>query len=618
MTLFVLLVVKMITLSPCAAGNSYSDTLGDVVTHFLDAKVCIAIAVILITLLLLTPTSTNAFRQHLSFTASSEPLTNLKAIAMKKDDPVTPVPRRPTSLMMARSESIQSIRKKIDDLAVMFEERKESVKKFLDEFSQPFMDTSFYGVNNTSPVAHADTVVVEEEEEHTVVIENDLARGDATTHFCFLVHGYNGRPADLLYLRTAMADAAEKEFLDIQGRDAAPSNNTAILNSKKIVFHSCQSNWGRTSDGVEKGGQRILEEIRSVIREQIGTDQQLQDKPVNITVSLIGNSLGGLYSRYAIAKLAEGSNVPDEEFLLLDGKVRAHFNIFCTTATPHLGVSGHTYIPIPRSAEIGIGKIMGQTGRDIFRLSDLIKTMCTCPSYLKPLGSFRKRIAYANAYKTDFVVPTNTAAFLNPESTYPHHISDDDGNGVQNVTTPKNGMIVATFHTPPGNPTNTRYVNRNSDSLGCTQEPESPSVRERCKDMDELLNMSTCMDELGWKKVIVDVREHMPVSIRIPSIVKRKSSGMQSSSSDSDSNGTDSNSVEKIPKYGIVESRDIANAFSTPTDILAFPLGHNTLVAVEKHGLSKTVFQGGRPLMDELAKEIVQEILAWDPNSDDK
>jgi len=136
---------------------------------------------------------------------------------------------------------------------------------------------------------------------------------------------------------------------------------------------------------------------------------------------------------------------------------------------------------------------------------------------------------------------------------------------------------------------------------------------------NELLNMSTCMDELGWKKVIVDVREHMPVAIKIPNIVRRKSSGMKSSSSEAESNRVDiTNTEDKEPKYGIYESRDIANAFSTPSDVLAFPLGHNTLVAVEKHGLSKTVFQGGRPLMDELAKEIVEEILSWDPQKSPK
>jgi hypothetical protein len=132
--------------------------------------------------------------------------------------------------------------------------------------------------------------------------------------------------------------------------------------------------------------------------------------------------------------------------------VNSFFYFFLPSkATPHLGVAGHTYFPIPRSAEIGIGKAMGQTGRDLFRLSDLIYTMCTCPTYLDPLRSFRKRIAYANAYKTDFVVPTNTAAFLNPDSTYPHHVSDegrDDPNTFEGID--KNDMVVARFHTPQG------------------------------------------------------------------------------------------------------------------------------------------------------------------------
>jgi hypothetical protein len=129
---------------------------------------------------------------------------------------------------------------------------------------------------------------------------------------------------------------------------------------------------------------------------------------------------------------------------------------------------------------------------------------------------------------------------------------------------------------------------------------------------DELLEMSTGMDELGWKKVIVDVREHMP-SIRIPKMVKRKSSSLHSLSIDGDNSSADSHSSESSTAgLGVVESRSIANFYSSASDVLPFPLGHNTLVAVEKHGLSNSVFKGGRPVMDGLAKEIVEEILAWD------
>jgi len=117
------------------------------------------------------------------------------------------------------------------------------------------------------------------------------------------------------------------------------------------------------------------------------------------------------------------------------------------------------------------------------------------------------------------------------------------------------------------------------------------------------------MDELGWKKVICDVREHMPVSIKIPSIVRKKNP---------DSNiddGPDSRSTDFSTPSGILESRDVANAFSNPEDVLTFPLGHNTIVAVEKHRMTASVFKGGRPLMDGLAKEIVEEILAWNGES---
>jgi hypothetical protein len=179
----------------------------------------------------------------------------------------------------------------------------------------------------------------------------------------------------------------------------------------------------------------------------------------NITLSIVGNSLGGLFGRYAIAKLVERHCVKEETpqdesdekdqdpSWILDGQYRLFLNIFCTTATPHLGVSRHTYVRIPRTAEIGVAHAMGDTGKDLFRLNDLIQTMATCPKFLGPLGRFRKRIAYANAYGTDFPVPAGTAAFLSDNSTYPHHLQQD-----QEDTYPADSvlqkLIVATLHTP--------------------------------------------------------------------------------------------------------------------------------------------------------------------------
>ena len=58
----------------------------------------------------------------------------------------------------------------------------------------------------------------------------------------------------------------------------------------------------------------------------------------------------------------------------------------------------------------------------------------------------------------------------------------------------------------------------------------------------------------------------------------------------------------------ILESRDVANTYSIPDDFISFPLGHNTMVAVAQSRFT-FVFKGGRPLMDKLADEMIDEIL---------
>ena len=473
------------------------------------------------------------------------------------DDSVNPSADTNSQSSMSQSKTIHSslhssFKHVLHEVSSMFEESQNQVRKALEDFSQPFLGftrgdddisdddaTSYYddkGSSNNNDNDNLETIVIqgflenqnqmEEKEESTTVEHN----GDMT-HFCFLVHGYRGKPADLLYLRSAMADTAEKTFSsslsssisssinlvdENTSKNAGTTHTTATThnataqfdkdqtkninssiqtpsrksNKHRIILHSCQSNWHRTSDGIEAGGERIFDEMLAVIQKSMQQEQSVKndidrDNDIHdVTVSLIGNSLGGLYSRYAIARLAayaknqtlnstdvgttmedpsdsNDGNINNKSFLI-DGKIRIHFNIFCTTATPHLGVSGHTWLPIPRSAEVGIGSLMGQTGRDIFRTSSLLKTMCTDDFYLKPLGSFCKRIAYANGYHTDFVVSTKTAAFLHPESTIPHTMSDrhlnnqekvedSDNNGKEardNHTDNKdNGMVVATLYT---------------------------------------------------------------------------------------------------------------------------------------------------------------------------
>lgn len=118
-----------------------------------------------------------------------------------------------------------------------------------------------------------------------------------------------------------------------------------------IIVHNAVCNEGKTTDGVALGGQRLADEMVNVINSELSTKSSKV-----VTISVVGNSLGGIYSRYAIAKLAQSEDLP----------CKLHFNIFCTTATPHLGISRHTYLPLPRSAENMVAHALGDTGKDLY------------------------------------------------------------------------------------------------------------------------------------------------------------------------------------------------------------------------------------------------------------
>jgi hypothetical protein len=152
---------------------------------------------------------------------------------------------------------------------------------------------------------------------------------------------------------------------------ATTTTTTKGIRRHAMVVHTPTCNENKTQDGVIKGGERLLQEMLDTIRTTMTTrkeeprsddddddngDGSLRD----VTISIVGNSLGGIYCRYAIAQLVERT-----DNMVLDGAYKLHFNIFCTTATPHLGISKHTYIPIPRAAEIGMAHTMGDTGKDL-------------------------------------------------------------------------------------------------------------------------------------------------------------------------------------------------------------------------------------------------------------
>lgn len=445
------------------------------------------------------------------------------------------------------------------------------------------------------------------------------------THFCFLMHGLNGQSKDLNYLQ-AMLQYTADQYVSCR-RKSSRENSLEDLKLENIIIHNIQANEGKTKDGIENGGNRMANEMVSVIQSEIQRQKnfvkepqnksKLSDRNVNITISVVGNSLGGLYSRYAVALLSDLFTEKEDgtySTMLCNYTVNVVFNVFCTTATPHLGVSKNTYFPIPRGAEIAIAKMMGLTGHDLFCVSNVVKNMATTPYFLSPLSNFRRRIAYANAFHTDFPVPTQTAAFLNSKNTYPHHFvsgifEKNDGNDVSKKK--QQSFMLVAFRTKP-------TTDDILKQLLATQE-EVSKKKSKSAETDNLFQMSLSLDALGWKKVFVDIdsnsRSPKPNAIEEksaensdpPKRFKRKTSKKK----------IEPDAQEKILQLlerekNILESKDLITAFSLPKNKLSLPIGHNRIVAFSRSKVSHLIHKGGRPVMDGLASELIDGIFNWE------
>nr|KAJ0213935.1 hypothetical protein LSAT_V11C400198300 [Lactuca sativa] len=88
-----------------------------------------------------------------------------------------------------------------------------------------------------------------------------------------------------------------------------------------------------TLDGIDVMGSRLAHEVISVI----------ERNPKVEKISFIGHSLGGLISRYAIAKLYTQNQTYQDR----SGKIAGVEAInFITIATPHLDSRGHRQVPM--------------------------------------------------------------------------------------------------------------------------------------------------------------------------------------------------------------------------------------------------------------------------------
>ncbi|KAJ4957820.1 hypothetical protein NE237_024931 [Protea cynaroides] len=192
----------------------------------------------------------------------------------------------------------------------------------------------------------------------------------------------------------------------------------------KVIVHRSECNYSRlTFDGVDLMGERLADEVRSVVRRRPGLRK----------ISFVAHSLGGLVARYAIGRLYEPVAERDSSVLTGNGSSEEHSSYsvqrleqslegriaglepvnFITCATPHLGSRGHKQLPflcglpfLEKRASQTAHWIVGRTGKHLFLTDNddgmpplLLQMVNDRPDlkFMSALRSFKRRVAYANA-----------------------------------------------------------------------------------------------------------------------------------------------------------------------------------------------------------------------------
>lgn len=362
------------------------------------------------------------------------------------------------------------------------------------------------------------------------------SKKEITTHYIFLVHGWMGDAKEMLYFEQSLH---EKINHLKKGGISSPF--------ARIRIHSSTCNEGKTSDGVINGGRRLAQEIKEYIEKDIsqwynetephtsGNDSYSDDNglvkyEIHVTISIIGNSLGGLYSRYSLSCIP--SKIELDIPLPTGGSfycvINVHSNIFMTTVAPHLGLANNCSFKTSQIFEHLSARMTGQSGVDLFLLDQkkksknrtskkknqdkslqndcdgkesIVFAMATdYDRFLKPLMKFQKRVAYINSFNTDFQVHTTTAGFFSKRSTYPHVFSVANNN----VDDKHHPFVIAQSTTEQN-----EFILQSKTPSFKQMDGLSYKRKEEIKIQD--LIMSNKLDALGWTKVFVDSRDMNPI-----------------------------------------------------------------------------------------------------------
>ena len=514
--------------------------------------------------------------------------------------------------------------------------------------------------DNESDSTHTDGFIVKANSDGC---DHDPNVNTSTYHIIILEHGMVGNRKELEYLKEAL--------------EHAHTRSTEKKGSVLLV-HSAECNEKDSLDGIEAGGHRFANEINDVVRrvatgivrEHLQRQQCSRLRPkkaiesTNITLSIIGNSLGGLFARFAVryidwmVPIDLGSTSPIIEIHVIP-------NLFVTIATPHLGIKDMTYFKVPEFLERLAAWTFGQTGNDLFRrgnlkkkkskifaiksdseahsksnevqqikYNDIIEELCLNPEFIRPLSRFSRRIAYANAFSSDIAVSTATGAFLadddDDDDSYNYNNNSGTSNPQDSFSILSQGQVsMRSSHIfVPGidvreKEISNRHIEQTRNSHNNKTQYSSArfdTATTYCNTDREPLtrnpptvsDMANKLDSLGWSKVFIDARPHLPAIWKRPDTQRQASQNSFAEYIGRGGNGDlDANQIgTSCYSSGELKRRLSGNGFDGTT----LPLGHGFLVANTKDPIHKMLYTSARPFVDQIiVNGVMTELLLFVP-----
>ncbi|KAF4467957.1 lipase serine esterase [Fusarium albosuccineum] len=232
----------------------------------------------------------------------------------------------------------------------------------------------------------------------------DFAGGSAKADYlCVLVHGLWGNPNHMLNIAKTLREEYSRDEL--------------------YLLLAKQNSGSFTYDGIERGGERVCAEIEGEMR-------KIEKEGGKITkLSIVGYSLGGLVSRYAVGLLYAKGTLDTVECMN-----------FTTFASPHLGVrtplkGWHNHIWNVLGA-----RTLSMSGRQLFTIDNfrdterpLLSVLADPNSiFMSGLRKFKRRTLYTNitndrsaVYYTTGI--TKTDPYTNMDKVKPNYLKGYEG-----------------------------------------------------------------------------------------------------------------------------------------------------------------------------------------------